>query len=187
MKLGRKNPRVRNDHAAGSPHPGEPVFLTVGRLQRAHGLGGELVMEILTGFPERLAPGRMVYLGEAHTPRIIRSVRPFARGVLIAFDAVDTPELAREFRNQYVYVRSNDLPPLPEGEYYHHQLLGLAVVDQDGTVLGRLVEILETGANDVYIVAQADGSELLLPATAEVILAVDLSAGQIQVKPPEWL
>lgn len=185
--MSRKNPRVRNDIPAGSPHPGEPAFLTIGKLQRAHGLRGELVMEVLTGFPERLTPGRRVYLGEDHVLQVIRSVRSLNRGVLIAFEAVDTVEMAREYSNQFVYVRSDELPALPEGEYYHHQLLGLTVVEQGGSVIGRLVEIIETGANDVYVVEKADGSELLLPATAEVICSIDLEAGQIQVKPPEWL
>lgn len=187
MKLSRKNPRVKKEITAGSPQPGEPVYLTVGKLRRAHGLQGELVMEVLTGFPERLVPGRKVYIGEAHTSEVIRSVREFTQGVLIAFESAHTPETAREYTNQFVYVRSDELPPLPEGEYYHHQLLGLLVVDQDGNTIGRLVEIMETGANDVYVIENESGSELLLPATADVVLAVDLNAGQIRVNPPEWL
>lgn len=161
--------------------------MTVGKLRRAHGLGGELIMDVLTDFPERLVAGKKVYVSEAHIPMGIRSLRPHIRGMLISFDAVDSPESAREYVNQLVYVRSDELPELPEGEYYHHQLLGLAVVEQDGSAIGRLIEILETGANDVYVVEKTDGGELLLPATAEVILSIDLSAGQILVKPPEWL
>ncbi len=185
--MSKMNPRVRTENLAGSPQPGEPVYLTVGKLNRAHGLRGELVMEVLTGFPERLVPGRKVYLGEAHTQGVIRSVRSFTRGVLIAFEGIETPETAREYTNQYVYVRSDELPRLPTGEYYHHQLLGLNVVDPDGNPMGRLTEILETGANDVYVVEREDGTELLLPATEEVVLSIDLDARQIRVRPPEWL
>ncbi len=161
--------------------------MAVGKLRRAHGLSGELIMDVLTDFPERLVPGKKVYFGESHTLRIIRSVRPHHRGMLIAFETVDSPETARELVNQPIYVRSDELPELPDGEYYHHQLLGLAVVDQGGSAIGRLVEILETGANDVYVVEKMDGSELLLPAIDEVILSIDLNARQILVNPPEWL
>jgi len=91
------------------------------------------------------------------------------------------------FRNQYLYVRADELPPLPEGEYYHHQLLGLRVFDLQGNLLGVLSEILETGANDVYVVRDEGGSEILLPVIEGVILEVDLGARRLIVNPPEWL
>lgn len=144
-------------------------------------------MEILTDFPERLIEGKMVYCGSEHTAHTIRSLRTHNEGALIGFEGLETPESVRSLTNQTVFVRSDELPALPEGEYYHHQLLGLTVVDQDGKSLGVLVEILQTGANDVYVVKHADGSELLLPAIDEVILSIDLSRSVIQVKPPEWL
>jgi 16S rRNA processing protein RimM len=182
----KQNPPEINNPSTGSPHSGEPVFLTVGKLKHAHGLRGEIGMAILTGFPERLVPGKKVYLGDMHTEKTIRGVRGYHKGLLIAFESIDSPEAAREHVNQFVYVRSDDLPELPPGEYYHHHLLGLAVIDEDGGILGTLVEILETGANDVYIVKKSDGSELLLPAINEVILSINLETKQIQVKPPEW-
>lgn len=176
-----------NDQSTGSPSTGEPVFLAIGKLQKPHGLRGELQMVVLTDFPERIVHGKAVYCGESHVPQIIRSVRNHNIGLLVAFEGYESPESAGELSNQNVYVRADELPSLPEGEYYHHQLLGLSVVDQNGIPLGTLVEILETGANDVYIVEKADGSELLLPAIDQVILAVDLNAKKIQVKPPEWM
>ncbi len=144
------------------------------------------MMEVRTDFPERLVSGKKVYTGEDHTPRTFRSVRSMNQGALVAFDGFDSPESAGELRNQMVYVRTDELPELPEGEYYHHQLLGLTVVDQDGESLGRLEEILQTGANDVYVIKSPDGVEQLLPATSEVILKVDLLQNIIKVKPPEW-
>jgi len=182
-----ENPSKLNNPPAGSPHPGEPVFLVVGKLHKAHGLRGEMVMEVLTGFPERLVPGKIVYIGATHLRQVIRHVRSIDRGMLISFETFDSPEAVREFVNQYVFVRSDELPELPDGEYYYHQLLGLAVIDPDGSMIGKLVEILETGANDVYVVEKRDGTELLLPATDGVILSVNLETGQIQVLPPEWM
>jgi len=84
-------------------------------------------------------------------------------------------------------VKAADLPRLPEGQYYHHQLLGLSVVDETGQVLGELAEILETGANDVYLVKTPLGKELLLPAIEDVILGVPLERKEMSVRPPDWL
>ena len=176
-----------NNSTAGSPHPGEPVFLAVGKLRRAHGLHGEIIMEILTDFPERLVPGKRLYFDEPHLSHVIRSIRRHHQGVLIAFEGVETVETARGLTNRFVFVRSDQLPSLPEGEYYHHQLLGLEVVYESGCRLGILSEILETGANDVYLVERDDGSELLLPGTDKVILSVDLPLRQIRVRPPDWI
>ncbi|MBN2549466.1 MAG: 16S rRNA processing protein RimM [Anaerolineales bacterium] len=166
---------------AGSPPTGEPVFLVVGKLRRPHGLGGEMIMEVITDFPERLLSGVEVYVGEDHRPIKIRSRRRYADGLLIAFDGYHDPESAGTLRNNLVYVRSIDRPPLPDGEYYHHQLLGLKVVTDDGHDLGILEQILDTGANEVYVVRPPHGREILLPAIESVILAINLKQGQMLI------
>lgn len=166
---------------AGSPDSGEPVFLVVGKLRKPHGLRGELRMEVITDFPERLVAGEQVYVSENHLQLRIRSVRWHDQYLLIAFEGYSEPEAVSSFRNQWVFVRGDDRPPLPDGEYYHHQLLGLQVVSDEGENLGTLIQILETGANDVYIIQPISGPELLIPATSEVILKVDLDAGSMRV------
>jgi len=171
----------QNKGTTGSFSTGEPVFLAVGRLQRPHGLRGELLMTVLTDFPERLTPEQQLYLGEEHQPILIRSVRGHTKGLLIAFEGYAARQDVENLRNQMVYVRADDRPMLPEGEYYHHQLLGLRVVTDDQRELGVLAQILETGANDVYLVRAEDGGEVLLPATDEVILAIDLENKELRV------
>jgi 16S rRNA processing protein RimM len=167
---------------AGSPLPGEPVFLVVGKLHRAHGVRGEVILEVITDFPERLHSGVTVYVGDEHRSERIRSSRTHSEGMLVAFDAYSDPESASGLRNQLVYVRADDRPPLPEGEYYHHQLIGLKVITDEGRMLGRLKQILDnTGANDVYVLQPEQGREILLPAIADVIRKIDLSRGEIQV------
>ncbi|WP_322792345.1 ribosome maturation factor RimM [Bellilinea sp.] len=173
---------------SGSPPSGEPVFLAVGYLRRAHGLQGEMVMDLLTDFPERLVRGKVVYAGEEHIRLTIRSLRSKGRQVLIAFEEVDDPESAAPLRNQYLFVRSDEIPPLPEGEYYHHELLGLNAFTPGGERLGTLVEILETGANDVYIIREeSTQTELLVPAVNEFVLEIRLAERKIILSPPEWL
>ena len=162
-------------NTSGSPD-GEPVYLTVGFLRRPHGLQGEIVMDIHTDFPERMKRGRKLFVGEDHQPMTLTSVRPHQSGLLVKFKGIETPESAGAFRNTWVYVQSKDAPPLPDGQIYQHELFGFQVVDDNDNPLGELVEIIETGANDVYVVRNDAGKEILLPAIPSVIL--DLDAGR---------
>ncbi len=174
-------------NTTGSIDKDEPVFLVVGRIRRAHGLKGEMVMDVLTDFPERIKKGRTVFTGETHTPHVIASVRSHDTLLLIRFEGIESKDDADRYHNVLVYKISQDLPQLPENEYYHHDLIGLSVIDQHHEVLGELVEIMETGANDVYVVLGKNENEILIPAVDEFILSIDLTEKTIQVKNPEWL
>jgi 16S rRNA processing protein RimM len=176
----------REDHDTGSPLPGEPVFLAVGRLRHAHGVKGEITMDVLTDFPERLHKGKEVFAGERHQPVRINGMRWKDTLLLLSFEGYEDCDQVNELRNQILYVRSENLPPLPDGHYYFHQLRGLKVLDEAGKLLGILDEILETGANDVYVVRSTEGKEILLPAIEAVILNVYLEKGEMVVHPPEW-
>ncbi len=160
----------------------EMEYIAVGQLRRPHGVRGEILMAVWTEFPERLKPGVMVYLGTGHEPVYIHSVRNHGDGLLLAFKDYHDRETVGLLRNQVVMVRTADLPPLENGDVYIHQLLGMTVLeDENDRVLGTLVEILETGANDVYIVRDQLGAEILLPAIDPVIVEIDLSNRQIRV------
>jgi 16S rRNA processing protein RimM len=167
--------------ATGSPTVGEPEYLMVGFLRRPHGVKGEILMDVHTDFPERLKTGVTVFVGEDYQPMVIASRRPHAAGMLLRLRGVKSPEDAGQYRNTRVYVRASDRPALPEGEYYHHQLIGLNVITDDGRDLGSLVDVLETGANDVYVVRAVDGNEVLLPAIPPVVLEVRLADHQMRV------
>lgn len=166
---------------AGSPTAGGPAFLAAGKVRRPHGVRGEMVVELHTDFPERLRPPKVVYLGEKHTRMVVTSHRLHNEGVLLGFEGITTPEQAGRYRNQYLYVTASDAEELPEGEYYFHELLNLKVIDDTGKILGVLTEIVETGANDVYVVTDALGAEILLPAIPEVIQEVDLDAKLMKI------
>ncbi len=182
------------EQPAGSPSAGEPALLAVGKIRRPHGLAGEALVKIYTDFPERLTPNTVVFAGESHQPLTIRHCRTHKDRLLLTFEGIATPEQVGHLRNQILHIPAVDRPPLPEGEYYHHQIIGLRVVDESGQELGQLTEILETGANDVYVVKRSDpqpagasrrtgagGRELLLPAISEVVLDVDLSRKTMRV------
>jgi len=174
-------------NSPGSPAPGEPElftshqFLVVGKLHRTHGVRGEMVMEVITDFPERLRPGARVFVGENRQPFHIKRCRPVVNGMLLLFDELTTLEAAGEWRNAIVAVRADEIPSLPEGEYYHHELIGLHVVSDTGLELGRVAQILETGANDVCVVRSEGGQEVLIPVLDEVLLEIDLAAGVMRV------
>ncbi len=186
MKRHRLDATNLNPQTTGSPQPGEPVFLAVGFLRRPHGVEGEILMEVLTDFPERLRSGRTVYVGEDHQPMRIAHKRSQDQALLITFPGIDTPEAAGNLRNKRVYIKADNLPELPEGEYYHHQLLGMKVIDENGLEIGPLTEIIETGANDVYVATSIEGKEILFPAIESVILSVDLERNEMRVKLPVW-
>ncbi len=160
---------------------GESIYLAIGFLRRPHGLNGEIIMDLHTDFPDRIQPGRKVYVGEKHEVYVIESVRPHANGVLVKLRGFDTPETAGRFRNHWVYVQSSEVPALPEGQHYKHELIGLTVMTDADEKLGILNEVLETGANDVYIIVQEDGKEILIPAIPDVILEVNMEDRIVKV------
>jgi 16S rRNA processing protein RimM len=149
---------------SGSPSKGEPVYLVVGSLRRPHGVDGEILMEVLTDFPERIQAGMTVFLGGKHHPATISQVRNHNNGLLLSFEGMDSPESVGRFRNQPVYVPTVGRPELPKGNE-----------------LGLLTDILETGANDVYVVTSNEGHEILLPAIKDVVLNVDLPTKKMTV------
>lgn len=171
---------------SGSPDIGEPEYIVIGKLQRTHGVTGEIVLGIQTDFPERITSGKTVFLGKNYKPFKITGTRPFNNNMLITLDGIKNREEAAELTNLEMFVLTKDLPELADGRYYHHQLIGMTVVDDNEQVLGNVRDIIVTGANDVYIIQDEKGIELLLPAVDSVIVEVNLNTRTMRVKPPEW-
>lgn len=166
----------------------DPEHLIIGRVVAAHGVRGEFRMAVLTNHPEHLPSLRTIYLGDDLEPQRVRRIQPRGGGkgeAIVNVAAFTSPGDAAARRGQFVRIARADAPPLPEGEFYHYQLLGLDVVDLDGQPLGRLAQIIETGANDVYVVVGPAG-EQLLPAIEDVIREIDPVRGRMVVKPPEY-
>ena len=170
-----------DDVKTGSLPKGEPVYLAVGLLRKPHGLRGDLLLEVYTDFPERLKPGTTIFAGDKYQALKITRRRPHNDGMILGFEGINTPEEAGRYRATVVYVPTADRPMLPEGQYYHHEIIGLTVLDETGKTLGTLSEIIITGANDVYVITPAEGNDILFPALKEVILGVDLSAKTMRI------
>lgn len=167
--------------AAGSPMPGEPAYLAVGKLRHSHGVHGEILMEVYTDFPERLQPGDVLYLGPETGQLKLMKIRIHHEGLLLTFDGYTTPETVGELRNQVLYVRTDDRPPLAEGEYYHHQLIDLTVISDEGLTIGPVIAIIETGASDVLVVRPETGPEVLIPVADAFVQRINLDKREITV------
>ena len=106
--------------------------------------------------------------------------------LLISFDGIDTREEASLLRNAVIKIDASAFPELKEGEYYHHQIIGLPVFTIEGREIGTVTEIIATGGNDVYCISSR-GKELLIPAIKDLIESIDLSAGKIIIRSMEGL
>jgi 16S rRNA processing protein RimM len=168
-------------NAAGSPLLGEPAFLAVGKLRHPHGIHGEMLMEVYTDFPDRLQPDTILYLGPEVGQLKLIKCRPHREGLLLTFQGYTTPEEVGQFRNQILYVKAEDRPPLADGEYYQHQLLNLNVITDAGASVGVVTEILETGASDVLVIRPATGPDVLIPMADTFIQNIDLTKHEIIV------
>jgi 16S rRNA processing protein RimM len=162
----------------------DPGFVAVGRVLAPFGLKGELKVQSLTDNPKRFAPRAKLWLGQQPVS-VLRS-RESQGYVYLTLKGFPDRNGVERFHHAIVQVPESDLAPLPEGEYYRFQLVGLTVVDQSGVELGTVDEVLETGANDVYRVKMADAKEILLPALENVVISIDLEAKRMVVDPPEW-
>lgn len=160
---------------------GAPGRIAVGRINSTWGLRGHVKVTPLTSNEQRLQPGAVVFVrGE---PRRILDVATPRGYPCIVFEGYEDRTAADALRDTLIEIAEDELPALPEGEYYVHDLVGLAVLDADGAAIGELAEVLRTGANDVYLVRREGARDLLIPAIPEVILDVDLPAGRMRIDP----
>ena len=156
-----------------------PGYVAVGRVGAPWGVRGAVKVVPLVDTRDRLAPGRKVTVdGER---RVIESAR-WRKGIVhLKLSGIDNHDAASALRERFLVVPEGELEPLPEGQYYRFQLIGLAVRNAAGTSLGRVTDVLTTGANDVYIV-QGEKGEILVPATDEVIKKIDVQQGQMVIE-----
>lgn len=164
--------------SSSKPEPREG-YIAVGYVRRPRGKYGELSVEPLTEIPDRFAPGATLLAGGR--PYTILTSRPHRGAILIEFEGIASPEQAERLRGLVLEIPEAELGALEEDRYYRFQLIGMEVVDGEGNALGRLEEILETGANDVYVVRDAE-SELLVPAIDTVIKDIDVEGRRMTVE-----
>jgi 16S rRNA processing protein RimM len=164
--------------------PAPPESLIVGYILAPWGLRGEVKVEVVTDFPERFAPQKVVYLNTR--PLEIESCRPHKQHLVVKLASIDSVEDAEKLRGQDLTIPRSELYPLLQGQYYTFQLIGLKVVTTEGQTLGRVTDIMSTASNDVYIVEGKRG-EILIPAIEDVVKSIDLDKGEMVIEAIEGL
>ena len=167
----------------------KPVFLAIAKIHKPHGLNGEVTVELLTDFPERIIKGKQIFIGEGHVPKFIDTVRKIDRQkYLISFLDHNSRDSVSGLCNQIVYVQDRELPDLSNDGYYHHDLIGMKVFSVEDREIGVLSEIIFTGASDVYVIRPLNQNmkEILIPAIKSVVVGVDTKNKKMTVKLQEW-
>lgn len=166
-------------------------WVTVGVIVAAHGIGGEVRVKPLTDFPERFETTRTLFIEKGDGERdafIVERARVHAKGLyILKLKGVSDRNAAEELRSFELQIPRDEVMPLPDDSYYVFDLLGTDVITIAGEKLGELVDVLQTGANDVFHVRDAVGKEILIPALKSIVQVVDLKSGRIVVDLPEGL
>jgi 16S rRNA processing protein RimM len=163
------------------PQASEARWVAVGRITRAHGVKGEVAVVPLSEVRSRFEPGSRLFLGQGVRSLTVLGARPHQSRLLVAFDEVKDRDTADSLRGEYLFVPADDVPDLPEGEFWPHQLVGCEVVTEHGRSLGRIREIMRTQANDVWA-ADGPSGEVLVPALKDAVVSVDLGQRRVVVR-----
>jgi len=162
----------------------------VGTVVKPVGLRGELKIKPLTDNPERYAPGGRLWFtapGGDKGPFTIADAFSHKDDFKVTLDGIGSVEEAEEFRGLEVFVPESDVPPLPEGEYYHFQILGLPVYTHGGRLLGTVEDIFPAGEKDVYVVRgrgkAGEVKEYLVPVNEDTVREIDVKGGKITLYP----
>ncbi|MCW2868862.1 ribosome maturation factor RimM [Actinacidiphila oryziradicis] len=164
--------------------------LVVGRIGRAHGIKGEVSVEVRTDEPElRLAPGAVLATDPASAgPLTIETGRVHSGRLMLRFEGVKDRSGAEALRNILLIAEVDpEVTPEDPEEFYDHQLIDLDVVTTDGTVVGRIAEISHLPYQDLLIVKRPDGSEVMIPFVSEIVPEVDLAEQRAVIDPPPGL
>lgn len=162
-------------------------YLEIGKIVNVHGLRGDVKVVPWCDDPEFLCAFETLYLGKSYKPVEITAARLQKNTVLLHLNGVENVEEAEKLRGQVLYMDRDEVE-LEEGVYFIQDLIGLEVLDADTREsYGRLTDVLQTGANDVYEVRGEDGKTVLIPAIPDVVLETDLDAGIMRIRPLEGL
>jgi len=160
-------------------------LVCIGVSVRAHGIRGEVRLALLSEESGRLKKGMRLQWRRADHPTLdltVSAVRERSEKVFLRFAEIPDRTAAEALSGGKLWGEAEADPELDDDTYFHHQLLGLTVVDEDGAELGELVAVFEMGAHDNYEVRDPDGVTFLVPAVAEFILGVDLDAGELVIR-----
>ena len=161
-------------------------YLEIGKIVSIHGVRGEVNAQAWCDSPSVYTKLKRLYSKDGGVCYELERARPKGENmVILKLKGVDTAEAAQAMRNTVLYVDRDDLK-LPKGSYFIADLIGLECVTEEGEVLGKLTDVLETGANDVYEITRGD-KKFYIPAIPSVVLNTDIDGGKMTVYPMEGL
>lgn len=159
-------------------------WATIGQVVALFGVRGELKVRLLTDIPNRFQKLEAINVGPDHRRYIIEHVRPHKGEIIVLkLAGIDDANAAELLRRQELCIPLSQLAKLPPDIYYQHDIVGLQVITLDERVLGPIVDIIETGSNDVYVIKGQDGKEVLIPALKTVIKQIDLIRHTMYIDP----
>lgn len=164
-------------------------FLLIGRIVSPFGVRGQLKFAAVTDRPDYIRRHvRTLYLGAQRATYTLAKLHEHKPGLFIlGLRGVDSHEAAEELRGEDVYINAAEAAPLDKDEYFLHQLVGLTVQLEDGQELGKVREVLETGASDVLVIARPGQPDALVPMAREFIIELNVAQGRLVVRPIEGL
>ncbi|MDI6801984.1 MAG: ribosome maturation factor RimM [Thermodesulfovibrionales bacterium] len=162
----------------------EENLVAIGKVLKEWGIRGEMMILPLTFDPKQFLKLREIRIQRRSDIELrkIRSLRFHKGFILMGIEGCDSPENARTYRGSLIKIMTSESPDLPEGVYYHYQIIGLKVYTTDGCYLGQIMSIIETGGNDVYVVKGDNGKEYMLPAIKDVVRGIDIKSQTMTVK-----
>jgi 16S rRNA processing protein RimM len=185
MSANHRHRRQKNsDLAAPGDGDADAAWIAVGEIVGAFGIRGELKALPATDFPERFTQTQTLYLGDAHTPHTVESARQHQRLVLLKLQGVDDMTTAQRLRGTTLWIPAAERMPLDADQFYLHDVVGLRVEHVNGQPLGKVVDFITGGGNDLFVIrAVPSGREVLLPAVREFVRELDIPAGVLRVDP----
>jgi 16S rRNA processing protein RimM len=163
-------------------------YLQIGKIVNTHGVRGEMKIIPLTDDPKRFDDLKWAYVDiDGIQKHRIKSVKYSKGTVVVKLEGVDTPETAAAYREHFLLVDRENAVKLPEDTFFVCDILGSKVVDENGLVLGQLIDVLQTGSNDVYVIKNETGREILLPALKSVVRSISIQEKRIHVVVPKGL
>ncbi len=158
-------------------------MLQVGVITQTHGVRGEVKVFPTTDDVNRFKKLKQVILdtGKETMPLEIQSVKFFKQFVILKFKGIDNINDIEKYKRCSLYVTREHAVPLEEDEYFIADMIGMEVCTEDGNIFGTLKDVIETGANDVYVIENAEHGEVLVPAIKECIRSVDIEKGQMMI------
>ena len=158
-------------------------LLQVGAITSTHGIKGQVKVYPTTDDPKRFDDLKEVILiaENEQLNLTVEKVQYFKQFVIVKFKEYNNINDVEKYRGAKLFVTRENAVPLYEDEYFVADLIGMKIICEDDSKLGELVEVLPTGANDVYVVKKEDGKEVLIPAIKECILSVDMGAKIIKI------